>query len=116
MRRGEVMVDASVLQEKVRLYFESPGGDVVHATELYHEDAAVEFPQSSERFEGRAAFTQWRSQYPAQVSFRVRRVTIRQDLAVVELSASAPRGKLIYDWLVGIMGCGESSCPRVGAA
>ena len=52
MRRGEVMVDASVLQEKVRLYFESPGGDVVHATELYHEDAAVEFPQSSERFEG----------------------------------------------------------------
>ena len=92
MRRGEVMVDASVLQEKVRLYFESPGGDVVHATELYHEDAAVEFPQFSERFEGRAAFTQWRSQYPAQVSFRVRRVTIRQDLAVVELSASYDGG------------------------
>ena len=31
-------------------------------------------------------------------------------------SSSAPRGKLIYDWLVGIMGCGESSCPGVGAA
>ena len=40
----------------------------------------------------RAAFTQWRSQYPAQVSFRVRRVTIRQDLAVVELSASYDGG------------------------
>ena len=48
------MVDASVLQDKLRLYFEAPGGDVVHAAELYHEDAVVEFPQSGERFEGRA--------------------------------------------------------------
>jgi hypothetical protein len=56
------MVDASVLQDKVRLYFETPAGDVVHAAELHHEDAAVEFPQSGERFEGRATFTQWRSE------------------------------------------------------
>jgi hypothetical protein len=90
------VVDASVLQDKVRLYFETPGGDVVHAAELYHEDAAVEFPQSGERFEGRAAFTHWRGEYPAKVSFRVRRVTIRQDLAVVELSASYGGGPTMY--------------------
>jgi hypothetical protein len=96
IRRSEAMVEASVLQEKVRLYFETPGGDVVHAAELYHEEAAVEFPQSGERFEGRAVFTQWRSEYPAQVSFRVRRVTIRQDLAVVELSASYDGGPTMY--------------------
>jgi SnoaL-like domain len=69
---------------------------VVHAAELYHEDAVVEFPQSGERFEGRAGFTQWRSEYPADVSFRVRRVTIRQDLAVVELSASYDGGPTMY--------------------
>lgn len=90
------MVDASVLGDKVRLYFETPGGDVVHAVELYHEDAVVEFPQSGERFEGRETFTQWRSQYPAQVSFRVRRATISQDLAVVELSASYDDGPTMY--------------------
>jgi hypothetical protein len=90
------VVDTSALRDKVRLYFESPGGDVEHAAELYHEDAVVEFPQSGERFEGRAAFTEWRSQYPAQVSFHVRRVTIRQELAVVELSASYDGGPTMY--------------------
>jgi hypothetical protein len=90
------VVDTSALRDKVRLYFESPGGDVEHAAELYHEDAVVEFPQSGERFEGRAAFTEWRSQYPAQVGFEVRRVTIRQELAVVELSASYDGGPTMY--------------------
>jgi hypothetical protein len=61
----------------------------------------LEFPQSGERFEGVATFTQWRRQYPAdpnQMRYRVRRVTARVDLAVVEVSVS-------YDgtsWMQGV--------------
>jgi SnoaL-like domain len=79
-----VVVDQSVQLEKVRLMFASPGGDVTHAHEIYHEDAVLEFPQSGERFEGVANFTQWRSQYPAKVSYQLRRVTQHGNLVVSE--------------------------------
>ncbi len=85
-----------MLREKVRLYFDTAGGDVEHAAELYHDDAVVEFPQSGERFEGRANFTEWRSRYPAPVSYRIRRLTVRDDLVVVELSASYAGGPTMY--------------------
>lgn len=81
------MVDQATVEQKLRLYFSTPGGDVEHAAELYHDDAVLEFPQSSERYEGREGFTEWRSVYPAEVAFDILRVTIRDDLAVVELSA-----------------------------
>jgi hypothetical protein len=90
------MADQSVLLDKVRLYFESPGADVAHASELYHDDAVLEFPQSGERFDGRATFTQWRSLYPAKVSYRLQHVTVRDDLAVVELTAQYDGGPTKY--------------------
>ncbi len=95
------MADESRVLEIVRRYFEFVGADVERAEEIYHEDAVLEFPQSGERFEGVATFTEWRRQYPAdltQVRYRLRRVTARVDLAVVELTAS-------YDgesWLQGV--------------
>lgn len=95
------MADESRVLEIVRRYFEFAGADVERAEEIYHEDAVLEFPQSGERFEGVATFTEWRRQYPAdltQVRYRLRRVTARVDLAVVELTAS-------YDgesWLQGV--------------
>ncbi len=90
------MADQSVLLDKVRLYFDTPGGDVEHALALYHDDAVLEFPQSGERFEGRANFTEWRSRYPVDVSYRLRRVTVRDDLVVVELSANYDGGATMY--------------------
>jgi hypothetical protein len=95
------MADESKVREIVRRYFEHVGADVDYADEIYHDDAVLEFPQSGERFEGAAIFTEWRRQYPADVDkmrFRVRRVTVRADLAVVEISAT-------YDgisWLQGV--------------
>ncbi|HVD13667.1 MAG TPA: nuclear transport factor 2 family protein, partial [Actinomycetota bacterium] len=56
----------------------------------------LEFPQSGERFEGVASFTEWRRQYPAEVRYRVRRITAREDLAVVEVSASYNGGPWQY--------------------
>jgi hypothetical protein len=59
------------------------------------------FRSPGERFEGVATFTEWRRLYPAdldKVRYKLRRVTVRTDLAVVELTAS-------YDgesWLQGL--------------
>jgi ketosteroid isomerase-like protein len=95
------MANESRVLETVRRYFEFVGADVERAEEIYHDDAVLEFPQSGERFEGVATFTEWRRQYPAdptQMRFRIRRVTARADLAVVELAVS-------YDgtsWLQGV--------------
>jgi ketosteroid isomerase-like protein len=90
------MPDQSVLLDQVRRYFEYAGADVDRAHELYHDDAVLEFPQSGERFEGVANFTEWRRQYPAEVDYRIRRITAREDLVVVELSVSYDGGPPQY--------------------
>jgi hypothetical protein len=90
------MPEPTVVLDKVRRYWEYAGADVDRAHELYHDDAVLEFPQSGERFEGVASFTEWRRQYPAEVRYRVRRVTAREDLAVVEVSASYNGGPWQY--------------------
>lgn len=92
------MPDPAARLEIVRRYWEFPGADVERAGEIYHDDAVLEFPQSGERFEGVAGFTEWRRQYPADVKYRVRRVTARDDLVVCEVSVS-------YDgasWMLGV--------------
>lgn len=90
------MTDQEQIRATMRLYFDTPGGDVEHAAEIYHEDAVLEFPQSGERFEGRDNFTAWRGQYPAQVGFDVRRITIADEMAIVELTASYDGGPTMY--------------------
>ena len=90
------MSDQSVVLAQVRRYWEFPGADVARADEIYHENAVVEFPQSGERFEGLRKFTEWRSKYPADVRYRLRRVTAREDLAVVECSVSYNDGPWQY--------------------
>ncbi|HMI35312.1 MAG TPA: nuclear transport factor 2 family protein [Propionibacteriaceae bacterium] len=95
-------MDESVLRQKVERFFEYAGADVDRAEELYHENAVLEFPQSGERFEGRNRFTEWRSQYPverAEMRYRIRRVTVREDFTVVEMSASYDRGAT---WVHGV--------------
>jgi ketosteroid isomerase-like protein len=96
------MGDQAAIQRVLDLFWRHPGGDVENAAEIYHDDAVLEFPQSGERFEGRAGFTEWRSQYPVpreDFRWRLRRTTIRDDFAVVELSASYDRGE---NWLQGV--------------
>jgi SnoaL-like protein len=90
------MPDQSVLLDQVRRYFEHAGVDVDRSHELYHDDAVLEFPQSGERFEGVANFREWRRQYPAEVRFRVRRITGRADLVVVEVDLSYNGGPWHY--------------------
>jgi hypothetical protein len=70
--------------------------DQAHA--MYAEDAVLEFPQSGERFVGLENIKTWRAQYPADVRYRVRRMTGSGDLWVTELLVS-------YDerpWTMGV--------------
>jgi hypothetical protein len=81
----------------IHLIFDTPGGDVSNAHAIYHDDAVLEFPQSGERFEGVETFTEWRSQYPAEVAFDVQRVVDRGDFIAVELTAQYdPAGPVHY--------------------
>jgi hypothetical protein len=97
--QGGAMPEQSVLLEQVRRHWESNlAGDVDRAHELYHDDAVLEFPQSGERYEGVANFREWRRRYPADVSYRVRRITTREDLVVVEVSVSYNGGP----WQCGV--------------
>jgi SnoaL-like domain len=90
------MTDRSVVLAVVRRYWEYAGADVDRAHEIYHPDAVLEFPQSGERFEGVDTFTEWRRRYPAEVRYRVRRITARDDMAVAEVSASYNGGPWMY--------------------
>src|SRR6187200_3235105 len=90
--RGDTMADPERIRAILQLLFEDPGGDVANAQEIYHDDAVLEFPQSGERFEGVDTFTAWRSQYPAEVTFRIRRSIVFQDFSLVELSGAYDGG------------------------
>ena len=92
------MADQAARLEVVQRYFEYAGADVDRAAEIYHDDAVLEFPQSGERFEGVANFTEWRQKYPADVRYRLRRVSARDDLVVSELSVSYNGGP----WMFGV--------------
>ena len=74
------MTDQAERLAHVARHWEHIGHDVDVAHEMYHQDAVLEFPQSGERFEGLANFREWRRQYPADLRFRIRRTTARDDV------------------------------------
>ena len=92
------MTDTSMMLEQVRQHWEYIAKDIERSHAMYHEDAVLEFPQSGERFEGLATFKEWRAQYPAPLRFRIRRMTAREDLVVVECSISYDGGP----WQFGV--------------
>ena len=96
------MTDNTVIRQQLELMFNHTGADVDSADELYHDDAVLEFPQSGERFEGRASFTAWRSQYPVDANdmrYRLQRIIIHDDFSAVELTASYNAGQT---WMCGV--------------
>lgn len=102
------MVTDDDLVRALRRHWEYSGKDEDVAHEIYHEDAVLEFPQSGERFEGVANFREWRRQYPAELSFHLRRISHREDLVVTEYLISYDRAPWMFT--VSIM---ELRGPRV---
>jgi hypothetical protein len=91
------MDEASVRAAVLHYIEHSSKGDEDRASEIYLEDAIVEFPQSGERFEGVPNFREWRRIYPANVDLEIVRVRGAGDIWVVEMRARYDGGP----WLFG---------------
>src|SRR3712207_4188148 len=87
-------MDDSTRQATIRRHLVAADQDFAH--EIYHDDAILEFPQSQERFEGKANFIAWRKVYPAEVEFKIRRVLGEGNLWVAEVSLQYDRGAWNY--------------------
>jgi hypothetical protein len=57
-------VDDGAIREALIAQFRE-GRDLDDTHEIYHDDAILEFPQSGERFVGKASFLAFRKRYPA---------------------------------------------------
>jgi ketosteroid isomerase-like protein len=62
----------------------SERGDIAAEHALYAEDAVLDYPQSGERFRGRATIAAQRGGHPADRHFAVRRISGSGDLWVSE--------------------------------
>ena len=89
------MDEAYILAELRRHWeYEATDKDISHA--IYHDDAVLEFPQSQERYVGKANFIAWRKIYPQTVEFKIRRIRGRGDLWVAETSIRYDGGPWNY--------------------
>ena len=61
-----------------------PDDEIVRASEIYADDAVVEWPQGGERVRGKANIVGFRSTYPARQQFELHRTTGCHDLWVNE--------------------------------
>ena len=89
------MLDAA-LRAQLERHWEYSGKDEDVASEVYAEDAVLEFPQSGERYEGVQNFREWRRQYPVQLAFKIRRMDRWGDLVVAENLISYDGGPPMY--------------------
>jgi len=60
------------------------GPNEAKASELYHDDVVLEFPQSGEWFKGKANQQAWRERYPAKLDFEPREIRGSGDLWIAE--------------------------------
>ena len=61
-----------------------PGDDIARASEIYADEAVLEWPQGGERIRGKANIIAFRSAYPARQEFEVHRIIGCHDLWVNE--------------------------------
>ena len=77
-------MDGATIRAALQRHWEYEGKDYDISHEIYHDDAVLEFPQSQERFVGKANFLTWRKEYPASLEFKVRRIRGQGTLWVAE--------------------------------
>jgi hypothetical protein len=90
------MNDQSVRATLQHYITHSSKNDEDTASEIYHPDAILEFPQSGERFEGVDNFREWRRMYPAAVTLEIVRVRGSGDFWVVEMRARYNDGPWMF--------------------
>jgi limonene-1,2-epoxide hydrolase len=79
-------MDETATRAMLKQFYETTADDVTGASEIYSDDAMLEFPQGRERIRGKANIIAFRSAYPANVTIEVNRIIGRQELWVNELT------------------------------
>ncbi|MGN9894535.1 nuclear transport factor 2 family protein [Micromonospora sp. L31] len=86
-------MDETVARAMIKAHFEAsnvsapgggPGDDIARASEIYADDAVLEWPQGGERVRGKANITALRSSYPDRQEFQLHRTVGCGDLWVNE--------------------------------
>ena len=77
-------MDEQVARALIARHFAHAGKDEVATSEIYADDAVLEFPQGGERIRGKANIQAFRSAYPASLQFEMRRTIGSGDLWVNE--------------------------------
>jgi hypothetical protein len=89
----EVSMNEATARAMIQAHFDAsnvaaagggPEDDIVRASEIYADDAVVEWPQGGERLRGKANIIGFRSTYPARQQFELHRTTGCHDLWVNE--------------------------------
>jgi SnoaL-like domain len=94
-------MDEAAARAMINDHFDTASNDIVRSSELYADDAVLEFPQGGERIRGKANIVAFRSAYPARLGFEMHRTIGCQDLWVNEYSIRYDDGT---PWrVVGIM-------------
>ena len=86
-------IDEAVARAMIEAHFEAsnigvaggaPGDEIARASEIYADDAVLEWPQGGERIRGKANIIGFRSAYPARQQFELPRTPGCHDLWVNE--------------------------------
>ena len=73
-----------VREALLRQWTYTGGPNEAKASELYHDDVVLEFPQSDEWFRGKANQQAWRERYPAKLDFQPREIRGLGELWIAE--------------------------------
>ncbi len=76
--------DENAVRASIKDHFDASSDDIVRASEIYADEAVLEFPQGRERIRGKADIIAFRSAYPARLTFEMHRTIGRLDLWVNE--------------------------------
>jgi limonene-1,2-epoxide hydrolase len=94
-------MDENAVRAMIQDHFEASTDDIVRASEIYADEAVLEFPQGRERIRGKRDIIAFRSAYPARLNFEMHRTIGRLDLWVNEYTIRYDDTKSLN--VVGIM-------------
>ena len=93
-------MDEVTARAMIKDHFDTAVDEIVRSSEIYADDAVLEFPQGRERIRGKANIIAMRSAYPARLAFQIHRTVGRDDLWVNEYTIQYDRTPVS---VVGIM-------------
>ena len=91
-------MDETTARAMIKDHFDTGTDDFVRSSEIYADDAVLEFPQGKERIRGKANILAFRSAYPARLGFVMHRTTGCHDLWINEYTIDYDGGNPSTSW------------------